>query len=151
MSVPGCLHDRVVATGGSSAATTGASCGSFRGGGGAGGVGGGIAAAVAGDGIVAEGEVAAAAVRAGSPNGGRRRSARVTGTKVSEGGIATRQGYQCCSVEGTGTGRSCAAGSVPGFWGRCWFSSQDYPSEPAPAAESPQGCFQFSNDLVSSH
>lgn len=144
----------MVATGGSSAATTGASCGSFRGGGGAGGVGGGIAAAaVAGDGIVAEGEVAvAAAVRTGSPNGGRRRSARMTGTKVSEGGTAMRPtGYRSCSVEGTGTGRSCAAGSVPGFWGRCWFSSPDYPSEPAPAAESPQGYFQFSNDLVSSH
>lgn len=142
----------MVATGGSSAATTGASCGSFRGGGGAGGVGGGIAAAVAGDGIVAEGEVAVVAVRAGSPNGVRRRSARVTGTKVSEGGTAMRPtGYQCCSVEGTGTGRSCAAGSVPGFWGRCWFSSPDYPSELVPAAESPQGYFQFSNDLVSSH
>lgn len=143
----------MAATAGSSAATTEASCGSFRGGGG---VGGGIAAAAVaavGDGIVAEGGVAAAAVRAGLPNGIPRRSARAKGMKANVGGTAMRQGCQrsCSGAEGTGTGPSCAAGSVPESLGRCWFSSPDYPSGPAPAAESPQDYFRFSNDSVSSH
>lgn len=127
-----------------SAATTGASCGSPGGG-----VGGGIAAAAAaGDGTAADDVAAgaAAAVHGDLPNGGQ--SVRATGTKASAGETATSQ--SCCSAAGTDTGPSCATGSVPGFWGKCWFSSPDYPTEPAPAAESRQDCFRFSNDSVSS-
>lgn len=128
--------------GGSSVSTTGASCGSSDA---AGGI---AAAAVDGVGTAAGDEAGAGAARGVTPTGV---SARATGTKASADGTGTRRGCpNWRSAAGTGTGPSCATGSVRGSWGRCWFLSPGCPSEHAPAAESLPDYFLFSSGSVSS-